>query len=37
LQALAHKEDYEVKSALAGYYREFTDEFMERIRGLGAP
>ena len=37
LQALAHKEDHVVKSALAGYYREFTDEFMERIRGQGAP
>jgi len=37
LQALAHKEDYEVKSSLSGMYREFTDEFMERIKGQGAP
>lgn len=37
LQALAHKEDHEVKSALFALYREFTDEFMERIRGQGAP
>ena len=37
LQGLAHKEDHEVKSVLSGYYREFTDEFMERIRGQGAP
>jgi len=37
LQALANKEDYEVKSALAAMYRKFTDEFMERIRGQGAP
>ncbi len=37
LQALADKEDHEVKAALATMYREFTDEFMERIRGQGAP
>lgn len=37
LQALADKEDHEVKSVLSGMYREFTDEFMERIRGQGAP
>jgi DNA polymerase II small subunit/DNA polymerase delta subunit B len=37
LQALANKEDYEVKSTLAGMYREFTDEFMDRIKGQGAP
>ena len=37
LQALANKEDHEVKAALAGLYRMFTDEFMERIRGQGAP
>ena len=37
LQALAHKEDHEVKSTLAGMYREFTDEFMDRIKGQGAP
>lgn len=37
LQALAHKEDHEVKSALSSYYREFTDEFMNRIKGQGAP
>ena len=37
LQALAHKEDHEVKSALSAMYREFTDEFMERIKGQGAP
>ena len=37
LQALAHKEDHEVKSALSSYYREFTDEFMDRIKGQGAP
>ncbi len=37
LQALANKEDHEVKAALAALYREFTDEFMERIRGQGAP
>ena len=37
LQALADKEDHEVKAALAAMYREFTDEFMERIRGQGAP
>ena len=37
LQALANKEDYEVKSALASMYREFTDAFMEMIRGQGAP
>jgi hypothetical protein len=37
LQALANKEDHEVKSALAAMYREFTDELMERIRGQGAP
>ena len=37
LQALANKEDHEVKSALAAMYRKFTDEFMERIREQGAP
>ena len=37
LQALAHKEDHEVKSSLSAMYREFTDEFMERIKGQGAP
>jgi 1-acyl-sn-glycerol-3-phosphate acyltransferase len=37
LQALANKEDHEVMAALAALYREFTDEFMERIRGQGAP
>jgi 1-acyl-sn-glycerol-3-phosphate acyltransferase len=37
LQALADKEDHEVKAALSTMYREFTDEFMERIRGQGAP
>ena len=37
LQALAHKEDHEVKSELASMYRQFTDEFMERIKGQGAP
>jgi len=37
LQALAHKEDHEIKSALSSYYREFTDEFMDRIKGQGAP
>ena len=37
LQALAHKEDHEVKSTLAGMFREFTDEFMDRIKGEGAP
>ena len=37
LQALTDKEDYEIKSTLSGYYRQFTDEFMERIRGQGAP
>ena len=37
LQVLADKEDHEVVSALSKMYREFTDEFMERIRGQGAP
>jgi 1-acyl-sn-glycerol-3-phosphate acyltransferase len=37
LQALANKEDHEVKPALSAMYREFTDELMERIRGQGAP
>ena len=37
LQALANKEDHEVKSALAAMFRRFTDEFMEMIRVQGAP
>ena len=37
LQALADKDDHEVKSVLSGMYRDFTDEFMERIKGQGAP
>ena len=37
LQALADKEDHEVKSALSAMYRQFTDEFMDRIKGQGAP
>ena len=37
LQALADKEDHEVKAALSSMYRQFTDEFMDRIKGQGAP
>ena len=37
LQVLADKDDHEVKSTLAGYYRKFTDDFMERIKEQGAP
>ncbi|MDP6869384.1 MAG: lysophospholipid acyltransferase family protein [Candidatus Poseidoniaceae archaeon] len=37
LQALTNKEDHEVISELSGLYRKFTDEFMELIRGQGAP
>ena len=37
LQALANKEDYEVKAALASMYREFTDEFMDMMKEQGAP
>ena len=37
LLALADKDDYEVKEALAKLYRTFTDEFMERLKDLGAP
>ena len=37
LQVLANKEDHEVKAKLSTMYREFTDEFMDRIKGQGAP
>ena len=37
LQVLADKEDHEVKAALSSMYRQFTDEFMDRIKGQGAP
>ena len=36
LQALTDKEDHEVKAALSSMYRQFTDEFMDRIKGQGA-
>ena len=35
LQALTDKEDHEVKAALSSMYRQFTDEFMDRIKGQG--
>ena len=37
LQALANKEDHEVKAALASMYRGFTDEFMDMMKEQGAP
>ncbi len=37
LQALTHKEDYEVKADLAAMYRLFTNDFMNRIKEQGAP
>ena len=37
LLVLADKDDYEVKETLANLYRTFTDEFMERLKDLGAP
>ena len=37
LQALTDKEDHEVKAVLSSMYRQFTDEFMDRIKGQGAP
>ena len=37
LEQLHEKDKHEIKSAIAGLYRKFTDQLMQSISSLGAP